>query len=268
MNESLHSQPAYLKPAENSNKWFAPLGIGVTNLAHFMAKCGLKYGNPDDLSVVHEWMEATYYYALKASMNYAKNNPDRIPEKFNDISYSKGKFVFEDFAGMKNHPEICSDWSLKRDWDGLTYDINEFGLANSTVIAIMPAETSSIPQNLTNSIEPVAFEKGSTSGVMTFTPPDYELYADNYAVEFELSNEDYLKTASVCQRFNDQAISLNLRFKRDEDGMTDVNEIIETVLLARSLALKTIYYTKNRSHTDINAIEEFDDSGECESCKL
>jgi ribonucleoside-diphosphate reductase alpha chain len=266
MNEGLHDQPAYLKPAENSTKWFAPLGIGITNLAHFMADKGLRYGDVDDNSVIHEWAEATYYYALKGSMLYAKNNPDRIPSKIHNISHANGKYVFENFKGMINHPEICSDWSLKQDWDYLTYEVSKYSLANATVLAMMPGETSSIIQNLTNSLEPISFNKSSKSGNLKYFPPKYNELKDNYQRIFEVSNEDYLKTACMIQRFNDQAISLNLYFVRDDNDKQSLSEILDSILYSYTLGLKTIYYTKNKGNDD--SYYDITNEDDCDSCKL
>ena len=48
-----------------------PLGIGIINLAYFLAKRGLKY-NDEALSVIDEYAEAWSYYLIKASADLAE----------------------------------------------------------------------------------------------------------------------------------------------------------------------------------------------------
>ena len=48
-----------------------PLGVGIINLAYFLAKRGLKYDD-DALETVDEYAEAWSYYLIKASADLAK----------------------------------------------------------------------------------------------------------------------------------------------------------------------------------------------------
>ena len=48
-----------------------PLGIGIINLAYFLAKRGLKYDD-EALSVIDEYAEAWSYYLIKASADLAE----------------------------------------------------------------------------------------------------------------------------------------------------------------------------------------------------
>lgn len=268
LNEGLHSQQSYLVPAKNSTDWFAPLGIGVNNFAHFMAKNDLRYGEPNALSVVHEWIEATYYYALKASVNYAKQNPDRVPSKIDRTIYSDGCFVFEQSKLQERFPEFCSDWTLKQNWDDLSFDMREYGIANATVLAMMPGETSSVVQQMTNSLEGVNFDKESTSGNLKFVPQDYDLLKDKFQKMFEIPNGDYLKTTAVVQKFTDQAISINLDYTRNENDMNDVDEVLYDMLFAYMLGNKTIYYTNTRSSSEHMYKEQETAEQECEGCSI
>ena len=48
-----------------------PLGIGIINLAYFLAKRGLKY-DESAFEVVDEYAEAWSYYLIKASSKLAR----------------------------------------------------------------------------------------------------------------------------------------------------------------------------------------------------
>ena len=58
--------------AEISTMNRRPLGVGIINLAYFLAKRGLTYGTPESLAVIDEYAEAWSYYLIKASVDLAK----------------------------------------------------------------------------------------------------------------------------------------------------------------------------------------------------
>ena len=49
--------------AEISTMNRRPLGVGIINLAYFLAKRGLTYGTPESLAVIDEYAEAWSYYS-------------------------------------------------------------------------------------------------------------------------------------------------------------------------------------------------------------
>jgi ribonucleoside-diphosphate reductase alpha chain len=55
-----------------SNDEIQPLGIGITNLAYWHAKRGLKYGESDALQEVKSWMEHQAYYLTEATVELAR----------------------------------------------------------------------------------------------------------------------------------------------------------------------------------------------------
>ena len=60
-----------VKAAEASTYNRRPLGVGIINLAYFLAKRGLKYDD-DALATVDEYAEAWSYYLIKASADLAE----------------------------------------------------------------------------------------------------------------------------------------------------------------------------------------------------
>jgi ribonucleoside-diphosphate reductase alpha chain len=55
-----------------SNDEIRPLGIGITNLAYWHAKRGLKYGDADALADVKSWMEHQAFYLTEATVELAR----------------------------------------------------------------------------------------------------------------------------------------------------------------------------------------------------
>lgn len=82
---------------------------------------------------------------------------------------------------------------LHYDWESLRKDIQEFGLRNSTLTALMPSETSSQISNATNGIEPPRGHvsiKASKDGILKQVVPEYENLMDNYELLWDIPSND------------------------------------------------------------------------------
>ena len=115
---------------------------------------------------------------LKASNELAKEQG--ACELFEETNYAKGLLPIDTYK--KDVDEIC-DEELWLDWEQLRTDIKEHGLRNSTLTALMPAETSAQISNATNGIEPprgYVSVKQSKDGIMKQVVPDFEELKDKY----------------------------------------------------------------------------------------
>ena len=123
-----------------------PLGIGIINLAYFLAKRGLKYDD-EALSVIDEYAEAWSYYLIKASADLAEEK-GACP-KSDETKYHHGLLPIDTYKkevdGLVPHKE-------RMPWKNLRKQIQENGIRNSTLMALMPAETSAQISNSTNGI--------------------------------------------------------------------------------------------------------------------
>ena len=57
---------------QNLTKARRSLGIGYIGLAHYLAKQGVSYGDPEAWKLVHDLTEAFQYYLIKSTVNLAK----------------------------------------------------------------------------------------------------------------------------------------------------------------------------------------------------
>jgi len=111
------------------------LGIGVTNLAYWLAKNNLDYTSRS-LSEIDRLFEHIQFNLLKASNKLAKEYGKC--EYFDRTKYSKGLLPIDHYS--KSVDTLVSR-ELECDWEGLRSDILEFGLRNSVVSAQMPCES-------------------------------------------------------------------------------------------------------------------------------
>ena len=265
-----------------SNDEIQPLGIGVTNLAYWHARRGIKYGDKDALAEVKVWMEHQAFYLTEATVEMAK---ERGRCKDSDHTrYGKGEFPWERRARGVNE---LADFTPELDWEPLRQEMMLHGVRNATLMAIAPVESSSVVINSTNGIEmPMSLisTKESKAGSFTQVVPEYNRLKHKYQLMWEQKDCDgYIKTAAVLAAYVDQSISTNTFYNPAHfaDRKVPTTLIAKNLMQAHVWGLKTFYYSLinkagsrqeqrtpevhyNGFHNEREVIEEDD----CEACKL
>jgi ribonucleoside-diphosphate reductase alpha chain len=262
-----------------SNDEISPLGIGVTNLAYWHAKRGMLYGNKDALQEVKSWMEHQAFYLTEATVELAKERGACLDS--HKTRYGKGIFPWELRAKGVNE---LADFAPELDWETLRANMKQYGVRNATLMAIAPVESSSVVINSTNGIEmPMSLisTKESKAGSFTQVVPEYHRLKNKYQLMWEQKDCDgYLKTAAVLAAYVDQSISTNTFYNPAHfaDRKVPTTLIAKNLMQAHIWGLKTFYYSLiNKAGSKAVAEEapamglapiNFDDEGDCESCKL
>jgi ribonucleoside-diphosphate reductase alpha chain len=280
LNNILDYQDFLSIQSKLSNDEIRPLGIGITNLAYWHAKRGLKYGEKDALAEVKSWAEHQMFYLTEMSVELAK---ERGACKHSHLTrYGQGTFPWELRAEGSNE---LVDFTPELDWEPLRGNMKEFGVRNATNGAVAPVESSSVAINSTNGIEmPMSLitVKESKAGSFTQVVPEYHnpKVRKNYELMWEQRDcTGYLKTAAVIAAYMDQSISTNTFYNPAHFP----NRKVPTTLIAKNLmqahkwGIKTFYYSlinktgaKNdaeETHKPLEVID-FDGQEDCEACKL
>ncbi|NWA41962.1 ribonucleoside-diphosphate reductase subunit alpha [Pseudomonas reactans] len=248
------------------------LGIGVINFAYYLAKNGVRYSDGSANNLTHKTFEAIQYYLLKASNNLAKEQ-GACPW-FNETTYAQGIMPIDTYK--KDLDAICNE-PLHLDWDALRKDIQEHGLRNSTLSALMPSETSSQISNATNGIEPPRGHisiKASKDGILRQVVPEYETLKDQYELLWDMPNNDgYLQLVGLMQKFIDQAISSNTNYDpaRFPNSKVPMKQLLKDLLTAYKFGVKTLYYQNTRDGADdVQEDMKAEAADDCESgaCKI
>ncbi|WP_417580276.1 class 1a ribonucleoside-diphosphate reductase subunit alpha [Nitrincola sp.] len=266
LDNLLDYQDYPIPAAYNATENRRTLGVGVTNLAYYLAKNGVRYSDGSANGLVHRTFEAIQYFLLKASNQLAKEL-GACP-KFNETTYAKGLLPIDTYK--RDVDSFCEE-PLHYFWETLREDIREFGLRNSTLTALMPCETSSQITNSTNGIEPprgFVSVKSSKDGIMKQVVPEYLELRDKYELLWDIpSNEGYLQLVGIMQKFVDQSISANTNYDptRFPGDKVPMKQLMKDLLTAYKYGLKTLYYHNTRD----GASDQQDDAG-CEggACKL
>jgi len=227
-----------------SNDEIQPLGIGVTNLAYWHAKRGLKYGDKDALTEVKSWIEHQAYYLTEATVELAKER-GRCADS-DRTRYGQGIFPWELRANAVNE---LTDFTPELDWETLRVSMKQYGVRNATLMAIAPVESSSVVINSTNGIEmPMSLisTKESKAGSFTQVVPEYQRLKNKYQLMWEQQDcVGYIKTAAVLAAYVDQSISTNTFYNPAffPDRKVPTTLIAKNLMQAHRWGLKTFYYS-------------------------
>ena len=280
LDELLDYQGYPIEAAKRSTLNRRPLGVGIINLAYFLAKRGLKY-NESAYEIVDEYAEAWSYYLIKSSANLAIEKGKVIYNS--DTKYSKGILPIDTYK--KEAIDNLIESRERLPWAELRDQLRETGIRNSTLMALMPAETSAQISNSTNGIEPpraLVSYKQSKDGVMAQVVPGYHHLKNKYDLLWDQpSPQGYLAICGILQKYIDQGISVNTSYNPEhyEDHKVPMSAMLTDLVTAYKYGLKQLYYfntfdgageIKEDDHHPYytgteQPIEEDDD---CESCKI
>ena len=271
LDSLLDYQDYPLKSAELTSINRRTLGIGVTNLAYYLAKNDVKYSDGSGNELIHKTFEALQFYSLKASNKLAKEL-GACP-LFSETQYAKGLLPIDTYK--KDIDKFCGT-KLELDWDKLRKDIVSKGLRNSTLTALMPCESSSQISNSTNGIEPprgFVSIKQSKDGILKQVVPEYEKLHNKYELLWDIKdNEGYLQLCAIMQKFVDQSISTNTHYDPSQyDGnKVPMKLFMMDLLKAYKYGIKTLYYhtTRDGASDEQNNGKPSDDDCEDGVCKL
>ena len=282
LEELIDYQGYPVAAAERATKARRSLGVGFIGLAHYLAKLGHKYSDPEALVAVHELTEAFQYYLLKSSNEIAKEKGSC--DAFPRTKYYDGILPIDTYK--KDVDELTPN-KLNYDWDSLRDDIIRYGLRHSTLSAQMPSESSSVVSNATNGIEPPRAYlsiKKSKKGPLKQIVPQYGSLKNNYTLLWDMpDNTGYINVVAVIQKFFDQAISGNWSYNPENypDNEVPMKDIAQDLLTTYKYGWKTSYYQNTYDQKGDDLLDEKKEALEnmlaslqnieeddCESCKI
>jgi len=238
-----------IKEAEWTNKRYRSIGIGVSNYHYCLVKHGIQWESEEHLEFADALFERLAYYAIKGSMQLARERGRY--ELFEGSDWSKGIFFGR---SAEENTRISKNGF---DWVALAQEVKTYGMRNAYLIAVMPTGSTSLILGATPSVDPIFakyYKEENMSGILPQVPPEIDKYFWHYKSAYNIDQEWVIRAAAVRQKWIDQAQSLNLYIDPENIDGPRLSRLYE---LAWELGLKTIYYTRSKSITDIE---------ECESC--
>ena len=231
--------------AQLSTEKRRPIGVGIINFAYWMAKHDLSYQDvtPEGLELIDEYAEAWAYYLTKASADLAEEQG--TISGIDETKYGQGitpnQTYKKDLDELIKHKE-------RMDWKGLRKQLKKTGIRNSTLMALMPSETSAQVANATNGIEPprsLISVKQSKHGVLKQVVPEYRRLKNKYDLLWDQkSPQGYLKIMAVLQKYIDQGISVNTSYNPVyfEEEKIPMSTLLQDMLMFYKYGGKQLYY--------------------------
>lgn len=245
----------YVNPlGEKHSKSHRNLGIGTSNYAYVLAKNHFKWNSEEARRFTHELYEEISFYAIKASIQLAKERSRCGVWK--DTKWSEGLFPHELSKLSKMESEL--NYPLKMDWESLRPELLKYGIRNSRILAIAPTATSGKCINATEGVDAPRKLKTIVEGTysLPFMVPEVRELREHYETMFNISNKDVIELAAIRQKFLCMSQSLSLAYESSKSAF----EFVSNVIKAEELGLKTLYYTYTRK-----AEETIEEEG-CDSC--
>ena len=277
LDELLDYQDYPVVAAQIGTRNRRPLGVGIINLAYWLAKNDLNYQDitEEGLAKLHEWTEAWSYHLIRASVELAKEKgPCWLTS---ETKYNQGTLPIDTY---KRDVDSLTDPVYNMDWDTLREDLQKYGIRNSTLMALMPSETSAQISNSTNGIEPIralVSIKTSKDGILKQVAPEVRRLKNKYDLLWnQKSPEGYLKICAVLQKFIDQGISVNTSYnpKFYDEEQIPMSELIKHMVMFYKFGGKQLYYFNTADgageiqvEPTVTELSEIDNET-CDSCTI
>lgn len=279
MIESGIENTKFVFPALNANlKDYRSAGVGVVGLAYLMAKKHMSYTTQEGRDFIFEQSEKFAYFVTKAAIKITEElGPCKVMD---NNKYAEGWLPMDDASPAAL---ALTTKSLSYDWDAIREDMKRLGgLRFSTLMAHMPAESSSIACSLTNSIYPIrelSLTKTAGDSSNKWIAPEATKLAKWYEIAWNMSNEHHINNYALWQIFNDQSISADLYADRTKTVNIPMSQLFKEIAYSAKLGLKSHYYyntlTDSKESTEFletriednteAELEDFDDSEGCDS---
>jgi ribonucleoside-diphosphate reductase alpha chain len=259
-----------------------PLGVGIINLAYWLAKNDFTYSDPSCLPELDRWAQHWSYYLIKASADLAEEF-GACP-KSDETKYHDGILPVDTY---KREVDELVDPVDHVDWKGLREQLKTTGIRNSTLMALMPAETSAQISNSTNGVEPprsYISVKQSKHRALRQVVPEFRRLKNKYELLWDQkSPEGYLKIMAILQKYIDQGISVNTSYNPQyyEDDKVSMSDLLKHIVMFYKYGGKQLYYNNTydgqgeidvdrdvANSVEVDNNEEQFEEDDCESCKI
>ncbi|WP_368262517.1 ribonucleoside-diphosphate reductase subunit alpha [Clostridium disporicum] len=227
--------------AEVTNKKYRAIGLGTSGYHHMLANNKIHWTEDKHLEFADKVYERINFYAIKASVNIAK-------EKGSYTYFEGSDWQTGDYFDLRQYNSPM--------WNELRENVKEFGMRNGYLFAVAPNGSTATIAGTSEGVDPVMArfwleeKKGS---IIPKTAPNlswenFWYYNSAYNIEQKLC----IQVNGIRQRHIDQGQSFNLYITTDYTMRQIMNLYIE----ACKCGVKSIYYVRSKSLT----------VSDCESC--
>ncbi|WP_447405856.1 ribonucleoside-diphosphate reductase subunit alpha [Clostridium perfringens] len=227
--------------AEITNKKYRAVGLGTSGYHHMLVNNKIVWDSEEHLNFVDKVYERINFYAIKASLNIAKEKGSY--PLFEGSDWSNGDY-FE--LREYNSPQ----------WKELKEEIDKYGMRNGYLFAVAPNGSTATLAGTSEGVDPVMNRFWLEEKKGSITPKVAPgLCQENfwyYVSAYNVNQEFTVRANGVRQRHIDQGQSFNLYITTDYT----MRQIMNLYISACKNGVKSIYYVRSKSLS----------VDECESC--
>ncbi len=221
-------------------------GMGIMDLAHWMARKNLKYSSQEGKDEIHRVAERHMYFAIEASLALSKELG--VAPWMHRTKWVDGWLPIDTYNRAVD--KITSE-PLHYDWEDLRARVVENGgIRNSVLVAYMPGESSSKGAGVCNSIYPIrelTLLKSDNGNVIYWAAPEGDTLGQQYESAWDIKTSDLFDDYAIIQKFTDHSISADEYRKLGPGELVGSSEMIRNYLDMTQKGIKTRYYLN--SHT-------------------
>ncbi|WP_032123015.1 ribonucleoside-diphosphate reductase subunit alpha [Clostridium amazonitimonense] len=229
--------------AKITNKIYRSIGLGTSGYHHMLVNNNIDFESDEHINFVDKVYENINYFAIKASMNIAKEKGGYSYFKGSD--WETGEYF--DLRGYKSDR-----------WIKLREDVNKNSIRNAYILAVAPNGSTATIAGTTEGIDPIMdrFYFEEKRGIITpkVAPDINEENFHLYKSAYEIDQHWCIKANAARQKHIDQSQSFNLYITTKYT----MRQILNLYIDAWRQGVKSIYYVRSKSLV----VEH------CESCSV
>lgn len=250
-------------------------GVGLTGVAHYMARKRLKYSSVEGKQEMHRLAERHAYHVIRASLRLGQElgNAPWIHR----TKWPEGWLPIDTYAKTV---DTIADFQLQYDWESLRNEIIENGgIRNSVLIAHMPTESSSKASGIPNGLYPIrdfSLAKTDNGKKLDWAPTDGDRLKRYYEIAWDIHWKDQIEMYAIFQKWADQGISADQWVRLEGDSVVFSKDLLQLGLLKARYGIKSRYYFNSKTSKSVKnevtgeevvqeSIQEFTTSDKCVS---
>ncbi len=221
-------------------------GVGLMDIAHYMAQRKLSYTSEEGMLELHRVAERHAYHLISASIRLGKERGNA--EWIHKTDWPRGWTPQSTYC---RQVDTLAPFVNQYDWVQLSKDlIKQGGGRFSSLISHMPGESSSKYSACTNSLmdlRELSIVKTDGDNSMYWVAPEADTLKDHYSIAWNRTRKQHTDTYAIFQKWADQAISADWYATLKGDEKVDSSQLIEETNYMAMMGQKTVYYTNTDS---------------------
>lgn len=221
-------------------------GVGLMDVAHYMAQRKLSYNSEEGMMELHRIAERHAYHLINASIRLGQERGNA--EWIHKTDWPRG---WTPQTTYNRNVDGLAPFVNQYDWDDVSRRLIENGgQRHSSLIAHMPGESSSKYSACTNSLmdlRELSILKTDADNSMYWVAPEADTLKEWYSIAWNRTRKEHTNTYAIFQKWADQSISADWYATFEGDEKISSSDLIEETNYAADMGQKTVYYTNSNT---------------------